>query len=326
MSRLALAATALATVWFFTPFLAVSAPASTGPAGPDASDSKVLDDDDSPSNQPAPRPAPAAQAPVIQWHCDYAKASALAKAEKKMLLIVFYATGRDRCRDCFLCQSVPQALAERPERAERYVWLMQPLNAAAKIDGKLTRLLSHPSFAHMHQQQGIAIVDYENPDTPHYGYVVSQFPFLRGRYYTSFALGTILDLPPGTLTQRTMIYAVRTHRERPRSTEGYFSPVLAEEAERHSLRQAQMRVQGHHSWESRFHQINARLGQGMRATEVVAESWPGETLVEAAEECVRSWRQSSGHWSAVSRPHRAWAYDMKRGQNGIWYGTGIFGR
>lgn len=326
MSRLALAATALSAVWFLTSFLAVPASASTGPAGPEPANSEILDDDDSPSNQPDPRPAPAAQAPVIQWHCDYAKASAQAKAEKKMLLIVFYATGRDRCRDCFLCQSIPQALAERPERAERYVWLMQPLNATAKVDGKVTRLLSHPSFAHMHQQQGIAIVDYENPDAPYYGYVVSQFPFLRGRYYTAFALGTILDLPPGTLTQRTMIYAVRTHRERPRSTEGYFSPVLAEEAERHSLRQAQMRVQGHHSWESRFHQINARLGQGMRATEVVAESWPGETLVEAAEECVRSWRQSSGHWSAVSRPHRAWAYDMKRGQNGIWYGTGIFGR
>ena len=327
MSRVVLAAAALSTVLVFT-LMAVPARASTGPA----EDDPPASTDHSPPPAAHQRPgvaansAPGSHVPVIHWHTQYDKAVKQAKDEQKMLLIVFYATGRDRCRDCFLCQSIPQTLAERPQRAERYVWLMLPLGATVKIDGKPTRLLSHPSFAHMHQQQGVAILDYENPDAPHYGYVVSQFPFLRGRYYTSFALGTILDLPPGTLTQRTMIYAVRTHRERPRSTEGDFSPVLAQEAERHSMHQAQLRVQGHHSWETRFHQINARLGQGMRATEVVAESWPGETLVEAAEECVHSWRQSSGHWSAVVRPHRAWAYDMKRGHNGIWYGTGIFGR
>lgn len=303
--------------------------ASTGPA------ESASTPEDSSNNQfvgHAPRHravspvAPAAAAPEIPWHTDYAKAVAEAKAQQKMLLIVFYATGRNSCRDCFLCQSVPQALRDRPDRADRYVWLMLPLNATVEMDGKATRLLDHAAFAHMQHQQGVAIVDYENADTGHYGYVVSQFPFLRGRYYTSFALGTILDLPPGTLTQRTMVFAVRTHPERPRSTEGSFSPILAAEAESHAAHQAQIGVQGHHAWETRFHRINARLGQGMRATEVVAESWPGETLVEAAIECVDCWRQSSGHWSSVVRPHRAWGYDMKRGRNGIWYGTGIFGR
>jgi hypothetical protein len=47
-------------------------------------------------------------------------------------------------------------------------------------------------------------------------------------------------------------------------------------------------------------------------------------LVAAAIDCVHSWRQSSGHWSAVRSRHRFYGYDMKRGSNGIWYATGIF--
>ncbi len=328
MSRPAVALAALFVLLGFAIVSQNTTEASTGPVEADAASQGSADQAAAqvPRVNPPASSAVLNRVPAIHWHTDYDKAVAEAKAQQKMLLIVFYASGRNACRDCFLCHSIPQTLRENPSRAERYVWLMLPLNAVVEIEGKPARLLSHASFAHMNHQQGVAIIDYENPEMPYYGYVVSQFPFQRGRYYSSFALGTILDLPPGTLTQRTMIFAVRTHPDRPRSTEGEFSPVLAEEAERHAAYQAQIGVQGHHAWETRFHRINARLGQGMRSTEVVAESWPGETLVEAAIECVHSWRQSSGHWSAVARPHRAWGYDMRRGRNGIWYGTGIFGR
>ncbi len=85
-------------------------------------------------------------------------------------------------------------------------------------------------------------------------------------------------------------------------------------------------MQGHHSWESRFHRINSKLPSGVVAQEVVAESWPNEGLVEACVDCVHSWRQSPGHWGAVRRRHPLFGYDIKRGRNGIWYATGIFGR
>lgn len=136
----------------------------------------------------------------------------------------------------------------------------------------------------------------------------------------------MLDLPPGTLTQRTLIYAVRTHPERPESTDGQPDPYLFDEAESHSEYQARIRLQGHHAWESRFHRINARLPAGCLASEVCAESWPGQGLLESAIECVRCWRFSSGHWSAVRQRHQVYGYDMKRGDNGVWYATGIFGR
>jgi hypothetical protein len=100
---------------------------------------------------------------------------------------------------------------------------------------------------------------------------------------------------------------------------------LLSEAESHSQYQARIRLQGHHRWAARFPRINALLPQGLTAREVCAESWPGESLVEAAIECVRCWRLSSGHWSAVRARQGRYGYDIKRGGNGIWYATGIFG-
>ena len=97
---------------------------------------------------------------------------------------------------------------------------------------------------------------------------------------------------------------------------------LLAEAESHSQYQARIRLQGHHGWSARFPRIAAMLGGSPR--EVCAESWPGQNLVESAIECVRCWRLSSGHWSAVQARNRAFGYDMKLGANGVWYATGIF--
>jgi hypothetical protein len=126
------------------------------------------------------------------------------------------------------------------------------------------------------------------------------------------------------LTQRTLILAVRIHPEGPSSTDGVFLTTLAKESESHARHQAQINLQGHHNWESRFHRISARLPGGHSAQEVCAESWPRMGLIAAALDCVHSWRQSSGHWSAVLSRHSYFGYDMKRGSNGVWYATGIF--
>jgi hypothetical protein len=144
--------------------------------------------------------------------------------------------------------------------------------------------------------------------------------------YTPEQLEVIANLPPGTPTQRALIYAIRIHPDAPASTNGTFDPMLAKEAESHSLHQARIQRQGHHNWDARFRRINAVLPAGLVACEVCAESWPGESLVEAAIECVRSWRTSSGHWRAVRTACPVYGYDMKRGSNGVWYATGIFGQ
>jgi hypothetical protein len=192
-----------------------------------------------------------------------------------------------------------------------------------QADDRAVRLLDHPAFAEMLGSPGIAILDLTDPASPHFRRVVSVYPFRR-EYISKDRLAALMDLPLGTLTQRTLIFAVRTHPERPASANSHLSPILARETESHAFHQASIALQGHHNWESRFHAINARLPAGLLAQEVCAESWPGQSLVEAADDCVASWRQSPGHWEAVSSRHALFGYDMKRSTGGTWYATGIF--
>ena len=261
--------------------------------------------------------------PVVEWQNDYRAALRNAKAQRKYLLVVFY---RDPAKDL---RQLQLAVLADPLRQllDRYVPCQLSTETRVVIDGRELRLLDHAAFEELGGGPGLAIIDFAHPNQPQYGYVVSILPFTPGRYYKYEPrhLRVVLDLPPGTLTQRTLIFAVRIHPERPASTDGDYDPLLAKEAESHSQYQASIRVQGHHNWGWRFQRIVARLGGGLRAQEVCAESWPGERLVDAAVDCVLSWRQSPGHWSAVRSPQVRYGYDMRRGNNGIWYATGIFG-
>ncbi len=63
------------------------------------------------------------------------------------------------------------------------------------------------------------------------GLVISQFPVTDTLRYTPEQMAVILTLPPGSLTQRTMIYAVRIHPDRP--ARHHNPPKVQEIAERH---------------------------------------------------------------------------------------------
>ena len=235
--------------------------------------------------------------PVVTWHTDYAKAMSIAERENKMLLIYFCDPACDGPCNRFKTETLgnPQVRS----KLQDYVCVQRPLAAKVTVQGKEMVLLEHEAFREMLGRPGIAIVDFRTTNATPRGAVVSTFPITESLWYTSEKMAVILTLPPGTLTQRTLIYAVRIHPDKPASTDGKPLPTLLEEAESHSQYQAQIRQQGHHFWESRFHRINARLPGGGAAREVCAESWPGQTLVNAAIECVRCWRLSAGHWSAV---------------------------
>ena len=262
-------------------------------------------------DQPAP----------IRWQDDYARAVTDAKEQGKMLLI-YFCDPKGEC-DCNRFKSETLDDPAVCAKLRDYVCVQVPLDAWIILDGKKVVLLEHEAFKEMLGKPGIAIVDYRRRDGQEYGRVVSAFPITGRLWYTPEKMAVILDLPKGTLTQRTLIYAVRTHPEKPASSGGEASPYLLEEARNHAQYQADIRLQGHHYWQSRFRRICSRLNSSS-ASEVCAESWPGDNLVEAAVECVHSWRQSPGHWNAVRSPQRLFGYDMKRGANGVWYATGIF--
>jgi hypothetical protein len=260
----------------------------------------------------------------IVWQTDYAQAMAQARREQKMLLVYFRSNGADPLRDEF-----ENSLRDRRlyEPMSKSVIVFLPLDAASKTGSQPSTLLSHPAFEELQNGPGVAMIDLTHNDQEYYGHVVSTLPLSQGKYYRyqSDHLGVVFGLPPGTLTQRTLVFAVRIHPERPASTVGELLPVLAEEAKTHSNYQAAIQVQGHHHWDVRFQRLSTVLPAGLQGREVCAESWPNERLVDAAVDCVDCWRQSSGHWSAVSAHHPVFGYDMRRGANGIWYATGVFG-
>jgi len=267
---------------------------------------------------------PQQQAPEVTWLADYAEAMRLAEQQKKMLLISFCDCGANEACARFKQETLDDPLVRR--KLQDYVCTILPLDAKITSGGKQVMLLEDAAFREMLGKPGIAIVDFRCAEDKNlYGTVVSTFPITDKLWYTPERMAVILDLPPGTLTQRTLIYAVRIHPDKPASANGELSSDLLGEAQSHSQHQADIRLQGHHQWGSRFQRIVARLPGGLTAREVCAESWPGENLVEAAVECVRCWRLSDGHWSAVRARNNCFGYDMKRGANGVWYATGIFG-
>ncbi|MGQ9769543.1 MAG: hypothetical protein ACUVQG_03220 [Thermogutta sp.] len=256
------------------------------------------------------------------WLTDYEKAVARAKSEKKMLLVYL----RPEQPDSQVSQFERRTLLD-PQVMNgllQYVCVRVPESYAVEENGSKVKLLDHPSLTEMAHCPGLFIVDYASTEAEYYGQVVSVFPFLDGRPYSVEQMDIILTLPPGSLTQRTMVYAVRVHPERPKSILGRPDPFLFKEAEKHSAYQARIRLLGHHFWETRFHRIIETLQNESTASEVCAESWPGQGLLQAALECVRCWRLSPGHWRSVSSNQDAYGYDIKKGSDGIWYATGIF--
>ncbi|MBI2825894.1 MAG: hypothetical protein HYX69_14510 [Planctomycetia bacterium] len=271
-----------------------------------------------------PPSAGAASAAQLVWQANYGEGMRQAKEQERMLLIHFHDPGRPR-----ETQRLDREIAERglDSRLAEFVLLRLPLDARSTAEGQEMPLLDHPAFAEMEKHEGIVMIDFASVGAEQYGYVVTTLPFASGKYYRYRPehLAVVLDLPPGTLTQRAMVFAVRIHPEAPASTKGDLDPHLVQEAKQHSRYQARIRLQGHHHWEYRFHRIGRLLPFGLRAQEVVAESWPQENLMDAAVDCVHSWRQSPGHWGAVKSSQPRFAYDIERGANGIWYATGIFG-
>jgi hypothetical protein len=257
----------------------------------------------------------------LEWRTDYGAAYQAAKKGKRMLLINLTDSATDVRQ-----QKVDEYMEQQNmvDRLKRVVRLRLPVDAEIKVDGKSQRLLSFPAFAELHNGPGFVLLDLRHVGAPYYGRAVSALPYASGKYYhwQDSHLHVMLDLPPGTITQRTMIFAVRTHPEGPASTYGVHHPTLASGAAQHSNYQASIGVQGHQNFESRYGQLSGAAGGSV--SEVVAESWPGQNMLDSCIDCVQSWRQSPGHWGGVVRRHRAFGFDIRRGGNGIWYGTGIF--
>lgn len=283
-------------------------------------------------SRPDPLESPGHNA--VAWYSNYR--AALEEGRRREALVLIWFVDRSRRGETETMERNLFVDKDVRERLAAYVCVKLPLDAsvidaatataAAEVAPRQTvRLLDHEAFAELRGGSGVAIIDMRHPGGPHFQRVVSVFP-CSSRRLSKQQLMAFFDLPEGSLTQRTLIWAVRMHDQRPQSASGNANPLLMKAAESHAWHQAKIGRQGHHGWDERFQEINGQLPAGLVAQEICAESWPGQSLVEAALECVDSWRQSPGHWNAVCTAHPHFGFDMQRGVNGVWYATGIFGR
>ncbi|MBY0585759.1 hypothetical protein K2X85_01205 [bacterium] len=223
---------------------------------------------------------------------DYAAAYTRAQAESKMLVVA-------------IGISIDLNSIEA-RHANEAVFCQLDDQATMEIDGKPVRLATHSSFDAM-EGRGVAVVDLKNDGFK--GGVVSLLP---ARHCSSHGVETLVSLPAGTLTQRTLTWAMRMHPENPQSAWSIAGPELMAHAERHSGVQARTNNQHHN------------LPVGIASSEIVAESWPwNHNVVDAAIDIVGSWRQSPGHWGAARRTWSYFGYDMKTNGN-KWFATGVF--
>lgn len=248
---------------------------------------------------------------------DYAAAGAAARASQAMLLVSIEPNG-DNPTDM-----IGQRL-EQAEVRERFLRSGTPWVFCRIGVQEAGPLVADPSLVEMRRGPGVFVVDHTGG--PLTGRVVSILPRNAGKYYrfSPSHIDELASLPSGTLTQRSLILAVRIHPENPQSISGFCNPMLCNEAAAHSAHQARIRTQGHHNWGQRSQRIVGNAGGAGSASEVCAESWENQDLLDSCVDCVASWRQSPGHWNAVRSPHSAYGYDIRRGSNGIWYATGIF--
>jgi len=223
------------------------------------------------------------------WHTDYDDACKKAMQEKKDLVIYFR---KDDRLDEVLDDS------EVKERLERFICLKVP----ASYQYKGERLLDHDALTEMMGRPGLAVVSLHDEDLPTNFHVISVHPFVRSRYqwvpdYGVEQVQTILDLPTkASLTQRSMIYAIRVHPERPQSVYAECHAAFLDHAKRHSARQAGLARQHHADIIAASNYFRSEWGLPVGiASEVVAESWGrvvgGENVLEAAFSSVEAWRK-----------------------------------
>lgn len=195
------------------------------------------------------------------------------------------------------------------------VYCRLPAGAEHAIEGRTRLLSSHESLRDM-EGSGVFAVDFKYEQ--YFNTIVSVLP---RRYCTQRNLKALVELPPGTLTQRTLIWAIRVHPEQPQSTDCPLDQRLVAQATAQCNEQVRRAAQ--------FHWLPLPFGN---TSEIVAESWPWNTnIVDGAVELVHSWRQSPGHWNEALNRHVGFGYDMRWGHNraagkSVWYGAGAFYR
>ena len=275
------------------------------------------------------QPAPENIATRLDWHEDYVAAFAEASQRKQYLLMLFRDKTETRPRQSSASSLFAPSLQPM---LEQFIRVELPVNTAmpATFESTATAdqndlpqlLLNHRSFRHLGVQPGIVVVDLTDPESANYARVVSSIPLPGDGLLSTDELMLAFNLPKGTISQRTLLLAIRRNVPDSSLSMREFSATLVEQARRNSRMMAHSEQSVSFEQDLRREAVVREFGPRVELLELVFATENRTTVQDAALQAVNSWSASSDSFEVLTTPAKAMGMDMFQSpETGRWYVT-----
>ncbi|MBI1311588.1 hypothetical protein GC176_09800 [bacterium] len=277
---------------------------------------------ESPGTESLASERPATAELASDWSTDYVAAYQQAIAERRFLIMLFRNPAGTPGDGVSLADLPTTADLGRLSETVRVV-VPTTMPVPGLSSGTASRLLDHRSFRHLQGEAGVAIVDLTRTDSPNFGRVVSAFPGATDRTSIVAALKPAQSLPAGTISQRSLLLALRTSSENSAFADQTFDPQLNDLANRNSRYMAHLDQTGLFEADERRAAVRERFGENARLRELVFATDAATTIQSAASQAVEHWR-SSGELSDNLRETDITAFGLELFQSPTtnhWFAT-----
>lgn len=265
----------------------------------------------------------------LTWHQDYPTGYIEAAGRQNYLLMLFsdVADGSPLAASSnSLFAPSLQPILEQFSRVSLSVNAPMPSVMQARSgtsnNGVQSLLLGHRSFRHLGVRAGIVLVDLTDPESAHHAQVVSAIPLPVSGQFTHDDLMLTLNLPKGSISQRTLLSAIRGNVPAAKLSLRNFSGTLVSLARRNSRYMAEYGQSGPFEQGRRRDTVVQEFGFQADLQELFFVTAAEETIQEAARQAVESWQATPAALEVLTTPAVAMGMDMVRSpQNGRWYVT-----
>ena len=266
-----------------------------------------------------PSAEPATTVGTLTWHQDYQTAYQQATKQRRQLLVVFRDTVDPESINSLNNGSAVPGLATP---LDAFVRLVMPANTTIPGQSGGTLLLEHRAFRHLNLQPGIAVVDLTDPESAWYGRVVSALPQSPAGRFSPDVVKTLLDLPYGTVTHRSVLLALRTANPESRLAARESADILDQLADRNCRFMAQYGQAGAFEPTSRRAAIAAEFGETAQVRELFFAADDSRSIQDAAVMAVESWLSNPDSINTLNGPVDAYGVEMFQAPDSKrWFAT-----
>ena len=255
----------------------------------------------------------------LTWHQDYLAGYEQALDERKLLMMVFRDSATSDSVSDFVNRLAVPSLERKLGDVARVILPVEVVTPGSD-DGQ--PLLAHRSFRHLGVRPGVVIVDFRDKTSKLYGRVISAMRQPPAGQYSPDSFETLLELPSGTIQQRSLLQAVRTSAADRNFSTSRLSGSLNELANRNARYMAHFGQQGTFDNENRRTQIVEEFGTAATSTELVWASSQKMSLHEAARQAVESWTLNPADYFQMTQTSTDYGIDLiQEPTTGLWYAT-----